>query len=493
VTDTTTTTAALDEPPLYRWRWFALAVILAAEVMDLLDSTIIGIAAPSIQEDLGGTYTSIQWLAAGYTLTYAIGLITGGRLGDIYGRRRIFLIGVVGFTVVSALCGLAPGVGSLIGLRLLQGVFAALMIPQGFGIVRTIFPPRELPSAFGLFGPVIGLSAVLGPIVAGALVSADVLGTGWRMVFLINVPLGLLALAGALRFLPESRSSHPLRLDVVGMVLVVVATLMLVYPLVQGRELDWPAWCFALMAGSLPVFAVFAWYEVRKQRRDRSALVVPSLFLNKAYVSGLLVMLIFFGAMAGLMLVFGLYLQLGLLYTPVRAGLTMAPFAVGLALGSALSGAVLARRFGRRTLHAGVVTLLVGTLVLYATLGRHDLDLTSLQVVPGLAVSGFGIGLLISPLFSFALGEVGHDEVGSASGVLNANQQLGSTVGVAVLGTIFFTLLTPAGGFTHAMRAVLLVVAGLVVVVFALGFLLPRRLRTTEPEADGAPGELADA
>ena len=202
-----TLTEPVAEPVLspYRWRWAALFVVLAAEVMDLLDALVTTIAGPSIRAGLGGSESLIQWLGTGYTLAMAIGLITGGRLGDLYGRRRMFLVGLVGFVGGSVLCGLSLSPGMLIGARVVQGLFGAVLLPQGLGLIREVFPPKEVATAFGAFGPVMGLSAVGGPILAGWLVTADLLGTGWRAIFLINLPIGLLALAGALRFLPKTK------------------------------------------------------------------------------------------------------------------------------------------------------------------------------------------------------------------------------------------------------------------------------------------------
>jgi MFS family permease len=251
--------AAPAPPPApYRWRWIVLAIVLAAEIMDLLDATNTAIAAPSIVSDIGGGDTEMQWLAAAYTLAFAVGLITGGRLGDIYGRRRLFLIGATGFGAMSALCGAAWSPGSLIVFRALQGGFGALMIPQGLGMIRTLFPPKEMATAFGLWGPALALSAIGGPILGGFLIDADVAGTGWRAVFLINVPIALAAVAAGLRFMPESASPERVRLDPVGMAIVSVAMLLLVYPLVEGREQDWPAWMFVLMAAAVALLGAFA-------------------------------------------------------------------------------------------------------------------------------------------------------------------------------------------------------------------------------------------
>ena len=216
--------------------------------MDLIDGTVVGIAAPSIRAELGGGDAMIQWVAAGYTLAFAAGLITGGRLGDLYGRRRMFLVGLIGFVAASALCGLATSPGMLIGFRVAQGLLGAMLIPQGFGILKATFPPDDLGKAFGAFGPTIGLAVVGAPILGGALIAWDVAGLGWRTIFLINVPLGLAALALAAAVLPESRAEDGPRPDPVGMVLVSTGFALLVFPLVEGRELGWPAWTFGMLA-----------------------------------------------------------------------------------------------------------------------------------------------------------------------------------------------------------------------------------------------------
>jgi EmrB/QacA subfamily drug resistance transporter len=437
-TGTAAPPAAAPPGPPYRWRWLVLAVVLAAEVMDLLDSTVVNIAAPTIRHDLGGTYAAVQWIAAGYTLAFAVMLITGGRLGDIAGRKRMFLIGAAGFTISSVLCAFAQSPEMLIASRVLQGALGAVMIPQGFGVIKMIFPPKEAAAAFGAFGPVIGLSAVCGPIMAGALIDANWFGTGWRMIFLINLPVGLLAFLGAAWFMPESRSSRATRLDLPGMFLVVAGSLLLIYPLVQGRELGWPAWTYAMMLAALPVFAIFVWYE---RRREASPLIEAGLFAKRAFTGGLAVVLGFFCAMLGFMLVFGLFLQVGLGYRPLAAGLAMAPWALGTAIGAGVSGGVLGPRFGRPVIHAGLLVMIVGLVGAWYTLDRYGVTTTAWAMVPAVFVAGFGTGLVVAPLFSVVLAGVEEHEVGTASGVLNAVQQLGAAVGVAVVGTVFFSLL----------------------------------------------------
>ncbi|WP_326825164.1 MFS transporter [Streptosporangium sp. NBC_01756] len=475
--DVTVPARPVAEPPAYRWRWAALAVILAAEVMDLLDAMVTNIASPTIQAELGGTAATIQWLGAAYTLSMAVGLITGGRLGDIFGRRRMFLIGAVGFTVGSLLCAIAQSPELLVGARVVQGLFGAVMLPQGLGMIKEMFPPKEMGAAFGMFGPVMGLSSVGGPILAGWLIDADFFGTGWRMIFLINLPLGLAAVIAGLRFLPESRSPHPLRLDVPGVILASVAGLLLVFPLVQGREDGWPVWSFVMMGASVVVFAGFGWFESRKSRTGGDPLVVPSLFRKRAFTGGLLTGLVFFSAMSGFMLVFNLYTQIGLGYSTLKAGLVMIPWSLGMVAGFGLAQTV--ARFGRKVLQGGVLVMTLGTLGVLLTITMTGATVTAWQFVPALAVAGIGMGLLMAPFFDIVLAGVEQHETGSASGTLTAVQQLGGAFGVALLGTVFFDLVTggPNPDLAGAMRVVLWVVAGMLLLTFVTAFLLPRKAR----------------
>jgi EmrB/QacA subfamily drug resistance transporter len=468
--------SAPAEPAPYRWRWVVLAIVLVAEIMDLLDSTVITIAAPTVRDSLGGGASTMQWWAAGYTLAFGVFMIVGGRLGDAFGRRRVFVVGITGFTLASAACALAPSPDALIATRVLQGAFGALLIPQGLGVIKTIFPPREMGGAFAAFGPVMGVAAIAGPILAGWLVAADLLGTGWRMIFLINVPLGLVGLAGALRFMPESRSPARVRLDPLGVLLVSAASLCLIYPLVQGRELGWPAWTFGLMAAGLVLLVVFAAVE---RRSGESALIAPSLLRNRAYTSGLVVGIAFFAAFAGLLLVVSLFLQLGLRFSPEHAGLTLAPMSIGVAITAGASYALMPR-FGRGVLQAGLAIVVVALGGLAATVAHEGLALSTWELLPALFVLGLGMGLVFGPLFNVILAGVADHEVGSASGTLNAVQQLANSIGVAVLATIFFSLIDHGHSSPTAMTRTVLISAGLFVAAFALSFLLPKEARMDE-------------
>ncbi|MGW3204131.1 MFS transporter [Streptomyces sp. NPDC001135] len=436
-----------DSPAPYRWRWAALFVILAAEVMDLLDAVVTNIAGPSMRADLGGGASTLQWLAAAYTLSMAVGLVTGGRLGDIHGRHRMFLVGAAGFTVGSLLCALSVSPEMLIAARVVQGLFGAVMLPQGLGMIKEMFPPQESQKAFGMFGPVMGLSSVCGPVLAGWLVDADYLGTGWRMIFLINLPLGVAAFLGALRYLPRSLSGTKPRLDIPGMLLVSLAALLIIFPLVQGREYDWSGWTFLMMAASVVVFIAFGVYEVRRSKAGRDPLVVPGLFRKRGFSGGMTLGLVFFSTMQGFMLVFNLYTQIGLGYSPLKAGLVMVPCSGGMIVGFGAAQGV--ARFGRAVLQAGTLVMAAGVFGVWLTLDRVGSDVGPWQLVPSLLVTGVGMGLLMAPFFDIVLASVEQHETGSASGTMTAMQQLGGAFGVALLGTVFFGLL--GGGIATAV------------------------------------------
>jgi len=467
----------------YRYRWQVLVVVLVADVMDLLDATVTQVAAPSVLADLGGGATTMQWVLAGYTLAFGVGLLISARAGDRFGRRRMFLAGIVGFTLASLLCGLAPTSESLIVFRIVQGLFGAVMIPQGLAMVKQSFPREELQKAFIPFAPVMGLAAALGPVVAGAIIGADVFGSGWRMIFLVNVPVGVVGTYLAWRCLPSTPGDINARLDPVGTALLAAASAALIFPLVQGRELGWPSWCLGLLAASALSFALF----LRAERRSGHPVIEPSLFSHRGFVAGLLFLGTYVVATSGVMLVVNLYLQLGLGFTPLATGITLTPLAAGIAVGAAASGALLGPRFGRRVVHAGLVLTAVGLGWLAFTLdsaaGLTDVPVvTGWDLAPGLLLAGLGSGAVFSPLFDVTLADLGDEEVGTGSGLLNAVQQFGGALGVAVLGTVFFDWL-PARGWTEATQALLAVSVGCYGVSFAVGFLLPRR----SGEPCGAP------
>ena len=465
-------------------RWRILFVILAAECMDLLDGTVVNVAAPTIHRSLHASSTALQWIIGGYALALAVGLLTGGRLGDLFGRRRMFLVGVVGFTAASAACGLAPTTGALVAARLVQGLAGAMMIPQGLGLIREVFAPDELPKAFGLFGPVMGSAALIGPIIGGALVSLNLFGDAWRPVFLINVPLGLLATGAALKFLPRNGRRHAHSLDLTGAVLAAAASLAIIYPLIQGRALGWPAWTYAAMGASVLLFAALGYHLRRRQQRGQDPLVEPSIFSHRGYSAGTLVLMLYFGGMIGSVLAITLFLQLGEGFSAIHAGLTLAPFAFGTALSAPAAAAAMQRLPGRVLIQAGGAISLLGNAALALILATTD-HVSTLGLVAPLLVNGLGMGLFIVPVFDTIIAAVSDAETGSAAGVLNAIQQLGGAIGVAVLGTIFFAALRHEG-FATALRHTIWWDVGGLALMLLLTPLLPSRARPA-PAPDGAP------
>jgi EmrB/QacA subfamily drug resistance transporter len=460
------------EDGLYGARWLVLAIVLCAEVMDLIDATIVNVAGPSIRRDLGGGATTLQWLGAAYTLSFAVLLVTGARLGDIFGRRRLFLVGSFGFTLMSALCAVAPSAELLIVIRALQGGFGALLIPQGFGLLKEVFPPEEEGKVFASFGPVMGLSAIAAPILAGVLIDADILSTGWRMVFLINVPVGIVAFAGAVRYLPRGAAKPGTRLDLVGMTLVGAASVAIIYPLIEGRAEGWPVWIFAMLAAGIALLAAFVLYE---RRRTEAPLIELSLLRNHTYTDGIGVALGFFAVFAGLILIVSLFCQVGQGFSPVHAGLTLVPMTAGMVVSMVISFALVAK-LGRHLLHLGIALSAAGAVVLALTVSGATAASTW-ALLPALLLMGLGAGFVFGQLFDIILAGVAMDEVGSASGVLNAVQQLANALGVAILGTVFFSRLTAGHLPTNALEITAWVTLIPLALTFALAFKLPMRAR----------------
>lgn len=462
---------------VYRYRWHAFAVVVFAGVLDVLDALITTIAAPAIRADIGGGASLMQWLTAGYTLALSSGLIVGGRLGDIFGRKRVFLAGLAGFTVASLLCGTAADPGLLVLFRVLQGLSGAVMLPQGLGFFKELFPPRELGTAFGMIGPAMGVASVCGPIVGGWLLTANLMGTGWRMIFLINVPLGILAWFAAVKYLPESRKPTAFKLDWLGAVLVSMAAALLVFPVVQGHELGWPAWTFLVLLAGLALFALFGWHESRHIRRGGEPLVIPSLFRKRAFTGGLVAAVSLFGTLLGFSLVLNVFTQVGLGYSSMQAAITVLPFAAGETIGLIAARVWLAERLGRSLIQLGVVVSAAGLGVLVLTLRLASVGITAWQFVPAMLIIGLGIGFSLSTLFNTVLSAVDPHEAGSASGTFTAVQQFAGALGVAILGTVYFGLL---GGsrepldFIATFQQTLWGVAVLLGLAFAAGFLLPK-------------------
>lgn len=456
-----------------RQAWIVLVIVVIAELMDLIDTNVANLAGPSIRADLGGGPMTLQWVLSAYTAAFALGLITSGRLGDLIGRRRLFLLGMAGFTLASLACGLAPSAGFLIVGRFFQGLFGSVMIPQGMALVKIVFPPEHLRKALMPFGPIMGLAMVAGPILAGWLLHLDLFGSQWRSIFLINVPFGILA--GVLgwfvlpRYGGEDRGA---RLDLVGVGLLTAGSALLIVPLIQGRDLGWPAWTYAMIAAALVAFGLF----VVSERRSPHPVITPSLFGKRSFVVGLLITGGFYASLSAFVLVLNLLFQSGLGWTPLHAGFALIPWAVGTAVATLLSGAVLAEKLGRANLQLGLSLAVVGLLGLWWSVAHWGTAITVWQLTPALFVTGFGAGLLFIPLFDFILGDATAEEVGTGAGVLNAAQQFAGAIGVAALGTVFFARVGQPSSTSYFTAAELVfgICAALYALVLLLVWLLPK-------------------
>ncbi len=448
-------------------RWAALAALYLAMFMNILDISVVNLALPVIRADLGASDTELEWVLVIYVLAFAAGLLPFGRFGDVLGRDRLFCWGVAGFTLSSLACGLAPDILTLIASRGVQGLSAAMMVPQVLAIVHVIFSDEEKGRAIGLFGSVSALGAVAGPLIGGVLVSADLFGLGWRPIFLINLPIGLVSVLGALRFLPALRNDTRQAPDWTGTVLFALAVLALVFPLVEGRQFGWPLWCFALIGLSAVLALLFYRLQKRNAGLGRPQLLPIALTGDPVFVVGVLFIAVFFSAMAGLFFMMAIFLQSGLGLTPLTAGLTLAPHPVGVILASTLSG-----RFGTRWLAERIV--LSTLIVLCALVTVRQLISTGaapeVLLLPFLFL-GLGVGTGIPALFQLVLSRVAGVDAGAGSGVLQAFQQIGMAFGIAVQGQIFFQVLgtgTHEIAFRQAAQATLIYPAFVLVGLFAL-------------------------
>ena len=478
-----------------RRRWFALAIVMTAAFMDLVDVTIVNVAIPSIQREAGASVSQIQWITAGYALAFAAGLITGGRLGDIHGRKRLFLVGIGGFTLASALCGFAANPDMLVASRLLQGAMAAMMVPQVLSIVHATFPAHERGKVFGLFGAIVGLGAVSGPLLGALLTEWNLFGLEWRPIFLINLPVGIAGLILGRRFITESRAPKALKLDLVGVALVTLGLLMLLYPLTRGRELGWPLWGYVSMAGAFVVFGALVAYERRKAARDGSPLVELSLFRVKSFAAGIAVQTVFGIALGIFFLVWTLYMQYGLGWRPLRAGLTGVPFSIAVSAAAGLSVQQLVPRFGRKVLQAGALVMATGVLLYIWESDRYGMTIASWQMALPLVVMGVGMGLIVAPLTDAVLSGVPREHSGSASGLINTVQQMGNALGLGLVSVVFYGTipdhLHPAQlgpAFANAFEHALVWVAAVLGLIFLLMFALPKHA-TVAAEQEFLAGE----
>lgn len=450
-----------------RAAWLTLIVVLLADAMDLMDATIANVAAPSIVRELGVSENVIPWLGASYALALGSLLVLGGRLGDKFGQRRTFLTGLVGFIIGSALAGLAPTAEILIAARVVQGVFGALLIPQGMAIMAATFPKPMLRTAFAVFAPMLGVFAVAGPILGGIIIDADILGLGWRPIFLINILLGGIALVLALRYLPAVPAHRSTRIDVVGSVLLAAALFGLLFGLVTGSSEGWNALTIASTIIGVVLLGLFGW----RQARADEPLLPRSLLANRGFTSGLIVGLCVFASFSGLMYVISLFFQLGLGYTPTQTSLSLIPLTVGIIIGSGIANALILK-LGRRLVLIGMLTTILGTGTLLVFVLTSGVEVTWWQNLIATGIIGTAAGICFNSVFNTALGNLKPEEAGSASGSLSAIQQIANGIGSALVTTIFIGAL-PVGTIT-AMTSTLIVILTVTALCLLAVPLLPR-------------------
>ena len=461
-------------------RWAALAVLLTGAFLPAFDFFVVNVALPAMHAELGARPADLELVVAGYGLAFAVLLVTGGRLGDLYGRKRLFMLGMVGFTLASALCGLAASPGMLIAARVLQGLTAAAMSPQVLAMIRVTFPPAERARAIGFFGTTLGVASIAAQLVGGALIQADIAGLSWRPIFLVNVPVGAVALVFAAQTLRESRAHGRPTLDFGGIALATLTVMLLVYPLVEGQPLGWPAWTIFCLLAAGPALALFIFYEWLVQSRGRSPLVNLRLFRDPGFSLGLVIAMTFFSGLAAFFMGLTIFLQQGAGYGPLACGLVFVAFGLGF-VGSSLYSSHLSRRIGPLTISVGTMfqaTALIVIVVLAQA--AHGGPINMLILWPDLALYGVGQGLALPTLVASVVGSsrIPPQEAGAASGVFSMVQQVGFALGIAVIMGLFFTVLgdgTARADYERALSVTLACNAGLMLLTCALAFLLPRR------------------
>lgn len=489
---TTLTTSPPTAAEPHPRRWAAAAVMMIAALMDLLDVTIVNVAIPSVGRDLHASASELQWLVSAYLLGFAATLIVSGHLGDRFGRRALFLAGTAGFGLASLGCGLAQSPGQLIAARAVQGVLAAVLVPQVLGSFRTLFRGKERGAAFGMYGAVAGFASAVGLLLGGLLTDADLFGWGWRSVFLVNVPVAVGTFVGGLLLLPATRERSAGRPDVLGSAVLALGLVAIVLPLVQGRENGWPLWGWiCLTAGTAGVVGLGV-NEARRRDRAQAVPLLPArAFRLPAFSVGVLVQLLFSVGMQGFFLIFAIWLQGAEGYTPLQAGVVTVAFSAGGFL-TAPAADGLAVRYGRTVLGAGALMMAGGFGWVWSAVNDAAAAHTGAwPLVPGLVIAGAGLGFLVVPLVNVVLSAVPGELAGGASGIFSTAQQFGGALGAAVVGTVFFDHVDE--GMTEALGAAMPWVTGGFLVCAGLCAALPRRAVSgegaeEEERAEGAEG-----
>jgi EmrB/QacA subfamily drug resistance transporter len=423
-----------------RRRWLILGVVLVGSFMAILDVFIVTQGLPSIKTTLGAGVADLELVVSAYSLVYAVFLITGGRLGDIIDRKRIFLIGMTIFTVASALAGYAPSAVFLIGARALQGLGAALMYPQVLSIIQVTFKGSERALALGLFAATGGIGAITGNVVGGLLIQLNLAGLSWRPIFLVNVPIGIIGGLAGFLVLKPSRTERAPKLDLPGVGLISLFLVSLVLPLAEGQQTGWPSWMIMLLILSAPLLAVFVIYERKRTNKGEDPLVDMDLFRHRSFAVGIPLTLLYYVTASGLFFTFVLFLQSGLGFSPIISGLSFAMVNIGFITASLL-GPRFIRRFGNRVLNLAYILQTAGLAWILLTVSSYGTGLTLSELTAPLILFGAGAGFALSPLLGVILSGVPNQEAGEASGVVSTSFQIGNTVGISLFGLLFYRFL----------------------------------------------------
>jgi len=500
VVETTASWSSVEATPRRAWR--ALGVLLIGMFMSLLDATIVNVALPTIRTSLNASEATLSWIISGYALAFGLALIPAGRLGDRYGHKWVFFSGLALFTVASLGCGLAQNDFQLIVARVVQGLAGGIYLPSVTAYIQLLFMGRTRGKAFAIMGAVIGVSSALGPLIGGLLIQAFGDTNGWRLVFFVNLPIGIVALIAALFLLPAGSESPGKAgaVDVLGLLLLSAGLVAILVPLIEGQDQGWPLWTYLSLVGGVGLIAVFSAWEVLVAKRGNSPLVPPHLFSHPAFTGGVILALVYFAAFVSIFFTISILWQAGLGHTALESGIVSVPFAIGSIIGASQSGR-LAANIGRTVLVIGAGMVAVGLSALWLVLLLVSPgELTNWDLLAPLLVAGTGSGLFIAPNAQFIIATVDRQEAGAASGVIATMQRLGSAIGIAIIGSVFFGTLsipakgrpTPADlavGFTHSASSALAVSAGFSVVAFLLVFALPKRVGTGTHASRSAPNQ----
>ncbi|MDB5036937.1 MAG: transporter [Bacteriovoracaceae bacterium] len=465
-------------------KWAALALILFGGIFLIaLDFNIVNVSIPAIRAGLHANFAEVDLVLAAYGIAFAVALITGSRLGDLFGRKRVLLIGEAVFACASLACGLSPSPFFLIIARVFQGLGAALMLPQVLSLIQIMFQGKERQLAISFFGMTIGLGNICGNIIGGALAQANLFGLEWRPIFLLNLPVIILVSPLIWKWVTESRAQSCVKLDLIGAGLISVAIGLLIYPLAMGRQENWPFYMWIFLAAGAVLLFIFTRYEKIKSDRHESPLIEISIFYNKKFTLGLLVGFFFFLIILATLLLLTLYMQMGLHFDERKTGLMFSPFGAAFLIASLLSSK-LVQKLGKYIVHLGTTIMMIGIIWLIVQSRRQGADITTASILIGLITYGTGQGFTQPPLLGLILSGIKNSElVGSASGILSTVQQMSMSLGIAVIGTIYFTFVGSNFSTNHYVEAfgnTLFVILGLLGLTFLLAFALPSE-KTVKP------------